>query len=183
LAAEFQRNREGRVFMLDSSGVELGRWTRWLGPALAVTAVGLTACGDTSDSDNDAPARVAKPSEKVVIKTKAKLIEIVDTGTILNGSTLGDSPFCPGGTWSGGHGNLENDWLDKNIKCPDGTLRIAFDPRTRTKRADTDTGPWKIVSGTGAFKGLRGSGRMTIKFGPGDQPTEGHETFTGTVIR
>jgi hypothetical protein len=171
--------------MPDSSQGELGRpgCTRWLALTLAVTAVGLAACGDTPAVDDDAPARVAGTSEKIVIKTNAKLIDVVDTGTILRGSTLGDSPFCPGGTWSGGHGNLDYDWLDKNIKCPDGTLRIAFDPRTRTTRADTDSGPWKIISGTRAFKSLRGSGRMTIKFSPGDQPTEGRETFTGTVVR
>lgn len=151
--------------------------------ALAVTSIGLSACGDTPVAGNDAPARVAGTSEKIVIKTNAKLMDVVDTGTVLPGSTLGGAPFCPRGTWSGGHGNLDYDWLDKNIKCPDGTLRIAFDPRTRTRRADTDSGPWKIVSGTGAFKGLRGSGRMMIRFGPGDRPTEGHETFTGTVVR
>ena len=154
---------------------------RRLALALALTTVGLAACGDTPAADKDAPADAAKPSEKIVIKTSAELIEYVDTGKMLSGSTLGDAPFCPGGTWSGGHGNLSYDWLDKNIKCPDGTLRIAFDPRT--SKGQTDSGPWKVVSGTGAFKGMRGSGQMKIKFPPGDMPTTGRETFTGSVVR
>jgi hypothetical protein len=153
---------------------------RWLALALAVTAAGAAACGETPAANSDTSAGAARLSEKIVIKTYARLIEDVDTGNVLKGSTLGDSPFCPGGTWSGGHGNLAYDWLDKNFKCPEGTLRIAFDPRTSKGR--TDSGPWKVLGGTGTFKGLRGSGRMEMKFGPGVQPTEGHETFTGTVV-
>ena len=168
--------------MLKSSRTESGRsQPRGLALALAVTAVGLAGCGDATDADNDAPAAAPKSSQKIVIKTSAELIEIVDTGKIVSGSTLGNAPFCPGGTWSGGHGNLSYDWLDKNIKCPDGTLRIAFDPRT--SKGQTDSGPWKVVSGTGAFKGMRGSGQMKIKFPPGDMPATGRETFTGTVVR
>jgi hypothetical protein len=156
--------------------------------ALAATAAGLAACGD-----GDTPASEADPAgsatsagtapvrQRILIKTAAKLLGNVDTGTVLTGSTLGDAPFCPGGTWSGGHGNLDDNWLDKNITCPDGTLRIGFDPRTSKGR--TASGPWKTISGTGAFKTMRGSGQMKMKFGPGEQPTEGHETFTGTVVR
>jgi hypothetical protein len=153
---------------------------RLLTLALFLTSLGLAACGDDPAADRDAAAP-AKASERIVITTSAELIETVDTGKILSGSTLGGSRFCPGGTWSGGHGNLSYDWLDKNIECPDGTLRIAFDPRT--SRGQTDSGPWKVIGGTGAYKGMRGSGQMKIKFPPGDMPTTGHETFTGTVVR
>jgi hypothetical protein len=168
--------------MLDSSGAVPGqRCTRWLILALTVSVVGLAACGETPAADSESSTDAAHASEKVVIKTSAELQGVVDTGKVLGGSILGGSPFCPGGTWSGGHGNLGNDWLDKNFKCPDGTLRIAFDPRTSKGR--TDSGPWKVLSGTGMFKGLRGSGQMVMVFGPGAMPTEGHETFTGTVVR
>jgi len=155
---------------------------------LTVTAAGLAACGEGDTPGSEAQtagsatsARAAPMRQKILIKTDAKLLGTVDTGRVLTGSTLGDAPFCPGGTWSGGHGNLDDNWLDKNIKCPDGTLRIGFDPRTSKGR--TDSGPWKIISGTGAFKTMRGSGQMKMKFGAGEQPTEGHETFTGTVVR
>jgi hypothetical protein len=156
------------------------RRMQWPALALAVTAAGLAGCGEDPDKDREAPA-AAGASKRILIKTHAELIDVVDTGTVLDGSTLGASAFCRGGTWSGGHGNLSNDWLDKNFKCPEGTLRIAFDPRTT--KGDTDSGPWKVLSGTGAFKGMRGSGRMKIKFPPGDMPTTGSETFTGTVLR
>jgi hypothetical protein len=156
--------------------------------ALAVTAAGLAACGDggttaseTRTAGSATSAGAAPAPQKILIKTDAKLLGNVDTGRVVAGSTLGDAPFCPGGTWSGGHGNLDDNWLDKNIRCPNGTLRIGFDPRASKGR--TDSGPWRIISGTGAFKATRGSGQMTMKFGPGQQPTEGHETFTGTVVR
>ena len=175
--------------MLDTSGrvPRQPRRTGRLMLASAVTAAGLAACGDADSPASKTPtagsatsAGVAPTAQKILIKTDAKLQGAVDTGTVLAGSTLGDAPFCPGGTWSGGHGNLADNWLDKNIRCPDGTLRIGFDPRTSKGR--TDRGPWKVISGTGAFKAMRGSGQMKMVFGPGEQPTQGHETFTGTVV-
>src|SRR3954454_9761748 len=156
--AQLNGDEEG-VSMLDTSR-RVPRHPRRTGRlilALAVTAAGLAACGDGDTSASETPtagsatSTGAPPvSQKILIKTDAKLLGNVDTGTVLTGSTLGDSPFCPGGTWSGGHGNLDHNWLDKNIKCPDGTLRIGFDPRT--SRGRTDSGPWKVISGTGAFK-------------------------------
>jgi hypothetical protein len=181
---------EDGVSMLDMSG-RVPRHPRRSGRlilALAVTAAGLAACGDgdtpaseTHMAGSATSAGAAPVRQKILIKTDAELVGNVDTGRVLTGSTLGDAPFCPGGTWTGGHGNLDDNWLDKNIKCPDGTLRIGFDPRTSKGR--TDSGPWKVISGTGAFEAMRGSGQMKMKFGPGEQPTEGHETFTGTVVR
>jgi hypothetical protein len=152
--------------------------SRWATLVLIPAALGLAACGGSDSADH---ATATGSTEKIRIETHAELIEVVDTGTVLKGSTIGDSPFCPGGTWSGGHGHLSNDWLDKNFKCPEGTLRIAFNPRV--SKGDTDRGPWTVLSGTGSFEGLRGSGQMKIKFPPGDMPTTGHETFTGTVVR
>jgi hypothetical protein len=181
---------EDGVLMLDTSGraPRHPRRTGRLILALAVTAAGLAACGDGDTPGSETPtagsatsAGAAPAGQKILIKTDAKLQGNVDTGRVLTGSILGDAPFCPGGTWSGGHGNLDDNWLDKNIRCPDGTLRIGFDPRTSKGR--TDSGPWKVISGTGAFKAMRGSGQMKMKFGPGEQPTQGHETFTGTVVR
>lgn len=46
----------------------------------------------------------------------------------------------------------------------------------------TQTGSWTIVSGTGAFEGLRGSGEMEIVYDPDpNEPARG--TYTGTVTR
>jgi hypothetical protein len=44
----------------------------------------------------------------------------------------------------------------------------------------TQTGSWTIVSGTGAFEGLRGSGEMEVVNDP-DDDSLAHETLTGTV--
>ena len=46
----------------------------------------------------------------------------------------------------------------------------------------TQTGSWTIVSGTGAFEGLRGSGKMEIVYDP-DPDARARETYTGTVTR
>jgi hypothetical protein len=41
-------------------------------------------------------------------------------------------------------------------------------------------GSWTIVSGTGAFEGLRGRGEMETVYGP-DEASPVRETLTGTV--
>jgi hypothetical protein len=46
----------------------------------------------------------------------------------------------------------------------------------------TQTGSWTIVSGTGAFEGIRGSGKMKTAYDPHDDSLA-RETLTGTVTR
>ena len=43
------------------------------------------------------------------------------------------------------------------------------------------SGPWEVLSGTGAYEGMEGSGEMMIKFPANPQVPEGRGTFTGTV--
>jgi hypothetical protein len=69
--------------------------------------------------------------------------------------------------------------VDRTLTCPDGTLRIGFDPGTPV--AGRHSGPWRIVSGTGAYEGWQGSGQMEFDDGPVADDDEGRETFTGTV--
>ena len=98
------------------------------------------------------------------------------------GSSIGDSPFCSGGTIGDRHGTNGVGLVDRMFTCPDGTLRMGFDPQVPT--GDTQRGPWRIVSGTGAYRGWRGNGRMVIRYDASDtsaHPVNGHETFTGTV--
>jgi hypothetical protein len=156
---------------------------KWLAVVLALAVTALAGCGDggsaTDPSVETSSTRLIDGTEHIVIKTFADLQEMVDTGEILEGSTLGDSPFCPGGTFSGGHGNTDNGWLDKTIECSDGTLTLAFDPRNEKERSVS--GPWEVLSGTGAYEGMEGSGEMMIKFPANPQVPEGRETFTGTV--
>jgi hypothetical protein len=158
-----------------------------LAVALTLVAAASAGCGDGDDDGTARTSAVESETstdpivrkERIVIKTYADLASVVDTGKVLDGSSLGDSSFCSKGTFSGGHGNTENGWLDHTFECPDGTLRIAFDPRTMTKRSAS--GPWRVLSGTGAYRGMEGSGEMEIKFPADPQLMEGHETFTGTV--
>ena len=70
--------------------------------------------------------------------------------------------------------------VDRTFRCPDGSLRIGFTPGEPQGR--TQAGPWRVASGTGAFKGLRGAGQMKVKYETGSD-TKGRETFTGTVTR
>jgi hypothetical protein len=137
------------------------------------------ACGDGEDgtSKTSAASTTEQRGEPVVIRTSVTVAategaEPIATGEVLDGSTLGGSPFCVGGTILDSHAILDPAMepyglVDRTITCPDGTVRVGFTP---------PTGSWTIVSGTGAFEGLRGSGEMEV-----DPP--GHETFTGTVTR
>ena len=44
----------------------------------------------------------------------------------------------------------------------------------------TNVGEWRVVSGTGAFAGLKGNGSLLMVFNP-DDPTEAHELLDGWV--
>jgi hypothetical protein len=104
--------------------------------------------------------------------------EATATGEVLPGSSIGGSPFCPGGTFSDRHGNQEIGLADRTFTCADGTLRIGFTPGVPEGRSQS--GPWAVISGTGVFERLQGSGHVTIEY-EDTSLTQGHETFTGTV--
>ncbi len=126
----------------------------------------LGACGgDGDDAANTSAASTTAPrGEPIVIRTRmivaaTERAEPIATGEVLDGSTLGDSPFCAGGTVMDSHGSTDPAvWLIiETITCPDGTVRLRFTP----ERAQglNQTGSWTIVGGTGAFERLRGVGR------------------------
>jgi hypothetical protein len=150
---------------------------------MTVAAAGLAACGDDAGDAKVAAATRspdrAAASEKIVIKVHADLRDVVDKGEVLRGSSLGDAPFCRGGTFTGSHGS--GAMIGRTFKCPGGSLRIGFTPGNESGR--TVSGRWKVLSGTGAFKAMKGSGPMETRFGPGSQPAEARETFTGSVVR
>jgi hypothetical protein len=156
---------------------------RWLAAALAVTVIALPACGGGGD-EGDAPGASESVAggepEPILIKTRVN----IPTGNVLDGSTIGDSPFCPGGTVKDTHGTPDIGLVDRTITCQDGTLRMGFDPHEPVN--DTQSGKWRIVSGTGAYEGWMGSGQMEMKYDPSDNrkhPTRGRERYTGTVTR
>ncbi len=59
-------------------------------------------------------------------------------------------------------------------------MRLRFTPDP--PHGLTQTGSWTIVSGNGAFEGLRGNGEMKVVYYP-DDDSLGHVTLTGTVTR
>ena len=149
----------------------------------------LGACGGDEDdaADTSVASTTAPRGEPAVIQTRMDIAdteraEPIATGEVLEGSTLGDSPFCAGGTVRDSHGSSDPTvWLIvETITCPDGTVKLRFTPEPA--QGMNQTGSWTIVSGTGAFEGLRGSGEMEVVYGPtADAPT--HVTFAGTVTR
>jgi hypothetical protein len=157
---------------------------RWLALALTLATLELAACGGSDGTESGAATTSGVDSEssgagreEIVIKAQANLHGVEDVGNVLKGSSLGDSPFCPGGTFTGGHGNVPAGSIDRTFKCADGTLRIVFTPGAPHGR--TVTGRWRVLSGTDAFEGVTGSGRMKTKF---ETDTQARETFSGTVV-
>jgi hypothetical protein len=93
--------------------------------------------------------------------------EPIATGTVVEGSTLGGTPFCVGGTILESHASLDPKMkeylIDRKITCPDGSVRIGFTPEVGAgpdpEGQTPQKGAWTIVSGTGEFEGLSGSGK------------------------
>jgi hypothetical protein len=118
---------------------------------------------------------------RIVIAAEERA-EPIATGEVLDGSTLGDSPFCAGGTIVDSHRSPDPDvvLIARTIRCPDGRVRIDLAPELSPTMSQT--GSWTIVGGTGAFEGLRGSGEME-GVNDRDDPSLARETLTGTVTR
>ena len=149
----------------------------------------LGACGGDGDdaADTSAASTTARRGEPIVIRERVVIAaapgaEPIATGDVLAGSTIGGSPFCAGGTIRDSHGSTDPAvrLIVQTITCPDGTVRLRFTPDE--PQGLTQTGSWTIVSGTGAFEGLRGSGEMEVVYDP-DEDSPAHVTFTGTVTR
>ena len=153
----------------------------------------LAACGGENDAaDTSAASTTAPRGERIVIHEKLIIAategsEPIATGEILAGSKLGGSPFCASGTIRDTHASLDPKMepylIDRKITCPDGTVRIGFTPQVGAEpQGQTQMGSWTIVSGTGAFERLRGSGKSEAVYGPNpNSPVR--ETLTGTATR
>jgi hypothetical protein len=107
------------------------------------------------------------------------------TGEVLEGSTLGGATFCAGGTIRDSHASLDPavdplGLLDRTFPCSDGTLRIVFTPAEM--QHDARAGTWTVVSGTGAYEKLRGSGTIDTEYDPANESLP-QEMLTGTVTR
>ena len=154
-----------------------------------VGVLSLGACGGDEDdaADTSAASTSARRGEQVVIRTRmviaaAEGAEPIATGEVLDRSTLGDSPFCVGGSVVDSHGSSDPTvWLIvETITCPDGTVKLRVEPDPPAGL--NQTGSWTITGGTGSFDRLRGSGDMEVVYDP-DSDAPAHVTLTGTVTR
>ena len=162
-------------------------WTvlRVIAGALAIAVMGLAAWSDAGgvergtsavkDFNRGFFAPNAEGGQAILINTRMTL----PTGEVRRASVIGDSTFCPGGTFRDRPEDTEIGLVDRIFRCPNGTLRIGFTPGVPDGL--TQSGPWNVVSGTGVFEGLQGSGQMEIRKKP-NSCLDGHETFTGTVL-
>jgi hypothetical protein len=159
--------------------------------AVVLVLVGLLlgACGGDEDdaADTRVAATTAPRGEPIVIRTRVLVAleertEPIATGEVLEGSTLGGSPFCAGGIVRDSHGSTDPTvrLIIETITCPDGTVKLRFEPDPSPGLIQT--GSWTIASGTGAFERLRGSGEMEAVYDP-DPTAPALVTFTGTVTR
>jgi hypothetical protein len=156
-----------------------------------MSAIVLGACGGAQgDAANSNVSSITEePGEPIVIRTRALIAaeegaEPIATGDVLEGSTLGGSPFCVGGTVVDSHASGDpavERLIDRTITCPDGTLKVGFTTEI-VPLGQTQTGSWTIISGTGAFENLRGTGEMEDVIDPEDDLLN-LQTFTGTVTR
>ena len=156
---------------------------RWLTATLAVASMGLAACGDDNGGEvrtvTVAAATEPAAEQETPVTGDAILIETRitsaqrHTGRVLSQSRIGERPFCPGGTETGGGAQP----IIQTFHCPDGRLKIQFAP---TQPSYVQSAAWSVVSGTGRYRGLRGEGFMVARF-EGDNREIGRETFTGTI--
>ena len=168
-----------------------------VGLLVLVGVLFLGACGgeeknavDTRAASVSAPARDPIVIRATLMVAAEEGSEPIATGTVLDGSTLGGTPFCVGGTILESHASLDPEMkaylIDRKITCPDGTVRIGFTPEVGAGRAPQGQTPqkgvWTIVSGTGEFEGLSGSGKGEAVYGP-SPGSPVRSTFTGTVTR
>jgi hypothetical protein len=160
--------------------------------AMVLAMVGVLLVGACGDGENDASDPGAsttdeRTGESLLIRTSLTIAadegaEPIATGEVLEGSTLGGSAFCVGGTILDSHGSSDPDvaLIARTITCPEGRLRIDVTPELAP--GPTRTGSWTIVSGTGAYEGLSGRGEREVTLDP-DEDAPARETYTGTVTR
>ena len=163
---------------------------------VSILAFFVGACGGGEGSAGVAAdtsaAPITEPGEAIVVRTRMVIAategsEPIATGEVLVGSSLGGFPLCTGGTIHDSHASLDPavaplGLIDRIITCSDGTVRIVFTPEVGGSPGKTQTGSWTIVSGSGAFEGLRGIGGMEVVYGP-DDDSPALETLSGTVTR
>jgi hypothetical protein len=126
----------------------------------------LAGCG--GDDDTAAPVGVAPTAEQagepIEIRTEVTIVdeegaETIATGEVLEGSTLGDSPFCVGGTIIDTHPTADVDpayLIEREITCPGGTVTIGLTPEGGYAAGRA---PGRLVGDRRRLRRLRGTER------------------------
>jgi hypothetical protein len=168
------------------------------GVLLGLFLVGACDGGEDREPEKSGASTSQRRSEAVSIRTRLAVAategaEPTATGEVLEGSTLGGSPFCVGGTIRDSHSSSDPAVepygpIARTITCPNGTVKIGLSPTVNgltpgpPSEGPTQTGSWTLVSGTGALEGLRGSGKLETTYDPDDDALA-QEMLTGTVTR
>ena len=150
--------------------------------------LGLGACGGDEDAADTSPASTSgQRGEAIVIRTRKNVAltegaEPIASGAVMEGSTLGDAPFCVGGTVLDSHRSSDPTVLliSETITCPDGSVTLRLKPDRSPGL--TQTGSWTVESGGGSFEGMHGGGEMETVYDP-DPVEPARATLTGTVRR
>lgn len=120
--------------------------------------------GEDGAADTSAASTSDSAGEPILIRTSVTIAatgaEPIATGEVLEGSTLGGSPFCVGGTILDSHGSpdpAEEPYglTNRTITCPDGIVRVGFTPQVEVPEGQTQTGSWTIQR----HRCLRGTAR------------------------
>lgn len=147
---------------------------------VTIAALSLSACSAPPVAPVEATTPTGTPPPAPLVGGDAILIEtrITDArqhkGEVAEGSVIGESAFCPGGTTTG---SSVGPTITTEISCSDGTLTLKYAP---TQVSLVQGAEWEVVSGTGSFEALRGGGSMVAVFSD-DDPDSGREIFTGIV--
>lgn len=116
-----------------------------------------------------APVGAAPPT--AVDFTISETLDPLTVGVLSAGSISADC-LAPSVTTTnfrgGGGGSVQTFAGDKVFDCGDGnSFTLSFSARA-IGCAATDSGSWRVVSGTGAFAGLRGNGSLVGTYVGGD---------------
>jgi hypothetical protein len=161
---------------------------------LVLGVIFLAACGGGEDdaANTGAVSTAVSRGERFVVRTRMVVAategsEPIATGRVLKESILGDTPFCAGGTILDSHASTDpavvpHRLIDRKITCPDGTVKVGLTPEYGPQGDPTGMGSWTIVLGTGAYEGLRGSGKWKVVPDPNDESLD-RMTLTGSVTR
>jgi hypothetical protein len=146
---------------------------------MVATALATAVVGVVSVQLLTAPGRTAhaSPATPITINTVDDFSTPHPTGTF-----VASAPLCASGTFIDlivNHEDIANKFLvDRTLTCDDGSGTFTIHLHVQFPRQATDSAPWSINGGTGAYTTLHGTGTWTtVSTGP----TSGADTLTGEV--